>query len=71
MEDASGPPPLWVGAGMTEHEEQGMKRDEWLSETTRVSGQNYNIYTPKSLRGNQLVEGTQILEKSSGQRNVG
>lgn len=27
---------LWVGAGMTEHEEEGMKGDERLSKKTRV-----------------------------------
>jgi len=41
---------LWVGAGMTEHEEQRMNRGEWLSRKTRVQWAElqYLLYIKKS-----------------------
>lgn len=47
----------------------------WIRRPEEIRQQNYNIYIESyrylSLHGNQLLEGTQILEKSSGQRGVG
>lgn len=60
--------------GITEYEYQG-RTDEWLKKKTRDQAAELEIFIQRdrylSLHGNQLLEGTQILEKSSGQRGVG